>query len=496
MKSTSDESSGLAARTIGGMRWLVVSSLMTAALRIGVVAVYARLLSPADFGIMAVVGIFAEIGRFVAASGIIRTLIYKDSITKEQISTAFTVNFFSSLALTVIICLFSQYLAKIFDMSGLAVILCVGSLIFPLFAISAVSVCLLERDHKFSLIAKSDISTYVVSSVVIGIPMALAGWGAWALVVSQLVAAFHRSVLLLRAQSYRVQFYFNRRIYYDLMRKGTGFSIQRAANVVALKGDYFVVGSVLGPALLGLYERAYVLMNISNSVIGRNISSVLFPAFSRMGNDISRKRAAFKKCMTVSSIVFFPASAVCIVIAPEIVDFLLGGRWSNVVMPFQILATGMFFRNAYKVSGAVVDSTSWMYAGSFAQTVYALFVVVGAYILVGYGIVGVAASTLIAVLFVFFVLAIFACKSCNLSLLRLLIALVPGIVLGAVCSIVSMIVAFELRALHAPSIITILGVGAALGIPAGAVVALGRFKPSLFGARGREIIDSMISMRK
>lgn len=489
----------LGAATMSGMLWLLSGTLVVALCRVGVLVVYARLLDPHDFGIIAAVGIVVECGRLFAVSGINQVIVQRATLSELEINTAFTANMVSALVMAALLCALAGPVANLFGMPGAEPILWAASLIFPTLALSSISAKLLERDHAFARLARSDVATYIAAHLLAGIPLALAGAGVWSLVIAQILAAALRSLLLIRAHPHRLRPGFSVAAWREMMRTGWGYSMQRFANFVAMKGDYFVVGATLGPVALGFYERAYALMNISTSVIGSSLSTVLFPAFSRMNGDRDRQRAAYLRCLAAAALLFFPVSMVAIVLAPEIVGFLFGGKWDAIVLPFQILAAGMFFRNAYKVSQAVTDSNAWLYRGSVAHAVYAVCVVAGAWLAVGWGIAGVAFSTLAAILLLYLLLTMLAGRSCGCRAADLVAAIAPGFLAAAAGGLFCLAAATWLRGLGAPGLLVIAAASLAAALPLAALVLLVRSRRARLGATGIllvQVLDAIGRVRR
>jgi PST family polysaccharide transporter len=462
---------GYRKRTASGLAWLLCGAIAGAVCRVGVLAVYARLLAPSDFATMAVVGICVEFATLFTTSGIVRTLILRDVISQEQIRTVFTVSFSSAIVASLVLSAASPLIATAFHIPLLVGVLCVSSLLFPIMAISGVSISLLERDHNFKQHTVSGMTSYILGNVFVGIPLVLLGAGVWSLVVAQLVSAATLSIMLLRAQPHKMGFYFRRSIYLDLMRQGTGYSIQRFANLIALKGAYFVTGSVLGPTSLGYYERANALVNIANQVLGNSLAGVLFPAFSRIKDDRERQRQAFVRCLSATAMVFLPVSAVACTLAPELVYILLGPGWDNVVVPFQILSGCMFLRGASKVMNVVTDTSVSLYGGTAAQVVQAVGVVGGAYWSSRFGVVGVAITTVLALFLSFLLLNYYACRATAATALDVSKAVLPGLIVASVAAAVSWLIHMEFVRLGIHPIVSFIVGGGAAGI----VVAIGVF---------------------
>lgn len=457
--------------SMSGFAWLTSSTLMVAIIRIVAMVIYVRLLSPEDFGTLAIAMMFVELANVLSGQGLARNIVQRRRISRRQIHTIFTSTLVSSCLVAILIVAASRPISSFFKAGDLTAVLSVVALNIPLVACSAVVLQLLQRQHDFKRAALYDASSYLSCTLLVGIPLAIAGVGVWSLIMAQLCYAALRCLLLLRSQAHQIGLGFSLPVYRGLMRRGGGYTIQRVANLIALKGDYLVVGNVLGPVLLGYYERAYVLMNISNQIIASNMASVLFPAFSRLNGDIQRQSRAFLQCMRIAALLFMPASAMMVVCAPEIVSVLLGHEWVTTVLPFQILASALFFRCAHKVSSSLIDANHYLRHSVLAQVIYAAAVVGGAMLTVSYGIVGVAASTTAAIGLVFLLNSYFACVSTGTPIYQLLRAMTPGVIATLGFTLIAALVMHEGRSHELPPIVTLSALGILVGV-VGAAVAL------------------------
>lgn len=471
--------------TVRGFAQLASSTLATAILRIVVVGVMARLLAPNDFGVVAIANIFVEFGRMIATTGVSQSIVQMKDPTPDHLKTAFTSSLAIGVLAMVAVIAASSTIAAFFGLPNLENVLYVSSVIPPIMAASTISSKLLERAHNFKPIAKSNVTAYVSAQVAVGIPIAYAGGGYWALIVPQVVGALLQSIILMRAQPHDLSLHFGRSEYRDLMKLGTGFGLQRFANFLAQRGDYFVVGKVLGLTELGRYERSYVLMNLSNTLLASMLSTVLFPAFARIAHDRDRFRRAYVRCMQLSSAITLPISVVCIILAQEIVETLLGSRWLDAATPFAILAGGIFIRTCYKVAGSAGNGLGLAYQNALSQTLYALCVIAGAAIGSFWGINGVAISTLISIAIVFFLLNNTVIRQIGLSWVDFAKALLPSVASATLVGAISLFaLAFFREQTELPAAIRLV---ASLSIAGIVYLPCAAIMPSLF--LGRNVIE-------
>jgi O-antigen/teichoic acid export membrane protein len=182
-----------------------------------------------------------------------------------------------------------------------------------------------------------------------------------------------------------------------LLGFGSAYSLSQLGNWMATNTDNLVVASLLGPASLGIYARAYQLLVQPAVLIGSVADKVLFPAMSRIQDDHRRLSRAYVTANSLLAMLTLPASVLLFVLAPEIVAILLGPGWEAVAVPLRIFAVVLLPRTAYKISGSLTRATGAVLGGAVRQWIYAGEVALGCAIGSRWGINGVAVGASVAI---------------------------------------------------------------------------------------------------
>jgi PST family polysaccharide transporter len=206
-----------------------------------------------------------------------------------------------------------------------------------------------------------------------------------------------------------------------------------------------VVGHFLGPAKLGLYQRAYELMRFPATVFTNVAGSVLFSAFAKLQDDPERLGRAFRRTLFASALVLLPASAGLIVLAPEVVRILLGKGWSGVEAPFRIMAASMLFRTTYKLGSLVGKSGGEAFTLAGWLGLYAVCVIVGALIGMRWDILGVACTTAVSVFLQFLAMSRYGMQATTLRARDIAAAHVEPLIYAVIVGGVAWAIAFGLR---------------------------------------------------
>lgn len=449
---------------LSGMFWLLSGASVQAVLRIAVIVVMARLLTPADFGLVAGALVLIDFIEVFADLGIGLVIVQRPRLEERHIRAGFTISASLGLLLAVIIWMGAPAFSHFFRMPGMTPILRAMALVFPIDSLSLVASALLQRDLQFRTLARISVAAYIVGYGFVGITLAILGFGVWALVCSYLAQTLVVSltVLITRPHSKRLSFHWQ--TLKEMTYTGAGFSAAQIFNYVALKGDNAVVGRWLGAGALGIYTRAYGLMSMSVTIFGSAFDRVLFASLAKMQHEKARLALAFKRSVAVITLIVLPTSAVMFILAPELIQVLLGPKWLQVIVPFQILALGMLFRTGYKVSASVARATGAAYHSAWRQGVYAALVLAGALAGRSWGVPGVAVGVLFA-LFVFFVLmAQLSVQVTSISWRDYLLAHLPATSLLAIIGIEVWALAAVMRGLTAAPAVVLLTAVAAVAV--------------------------------
>ncbi len=250
----------LTQRTAHGLFWTLGGTGGIAISRIAILAVLARLLTPADYG--AVEAAMTSIVFFTIFSqlGVGPAVVQSSGLTDTHIRVAGTLSVLMGLAVAGIVCLCADPISHFFHRDDLQPLLRVLSIIFVMQGVFTVSEAQLQRDMNFRTLSLIDLCSYAFGYGAVGIVAALNGYGVWSLVAAQVGQSAVKAIMLLWVKPHAMRPSLRLREARDLVGFGAGFTIASLANQLATNGDNLVVGRVLGTTALGSYGRAYQLM--------------------------------------------------------------------------------------------------------------------------------------------------------------------------------------------------------------------------------------------
>jgi O-antigen/teichoic acid export membrane protein len=349
-------------RTVTGLLWSAGVNVGQQFLTFAVTAVLARLLVPADFGLVATVAVFTGFVSLFIDFGLGAALVQRTTLTERHRSSAFWMNLAVGLALTVLVAALAPALARFFDEPRLIDLTWVLSLNFIVASLGIVQSALLQRSMNFRRGAAIEIAAILVGGAV-AIGMAVAGYGVWSLVAQLIATSAGRTTLLWATSEWRPHRIVDRDAMRELWRFSGNLAGFTAVNYWARSADNFLIGKFVGAAGLGIYSRAYNLMLLPITQISTVTARVMFPALSRIQQDTPRVKRAYLRAIGIIGLLGFPLTAGLFVVARPFVLTLYGAKWAGVVPVLQILCVAGLMQPVVVTVGWIYQSqgrTDWL----------------------------------------------------------------------------------------------------------------------------------------
>ena len=479
----------LTRRAVGGLLWTGGGKAAYGVLYVVVLAILARMLSPAEFGVVSAALVVIGVSQIVSQLGLGPALVQRPALEPRHVDTAFAASIGIGVVLGSLVWTAGPAAAAFLRVPDAGPVIQALAWVFPLQGVAVVAESLLRRDLEFRRLAQVEVASYALGYGLVGIVLAAAGWGVWALVAGQIAQSVVRTVWVVALRPPRPTQLGDRRSLAELLYFGGGFTLARIANYIAVQGDNLVVARTLGPAALGVYGRAYGLMSAPAYGFGTVLDTVLFPAMARIQDDPARLAAAYRRGVALLALIVLPPSVVLIVVAPEFIRVVLGPRWDAAVVPFQVLAIGMLFRTSYKISDSLARATGAVYRRAWRQVFYAGLVVLAAWVGQFWGVAGVAWGALAALAVNFGLMAQLSLRLARFPWSEFWAAHVPAVRLTLLAAPPAWVAAAGLRAVGAPAAIVLAAAAAAAA--AVAVAALTRAPGAFLGPDGAWIATTL-----
>ena len=285
-----------------------------------------RLLSPEDYGVLGMLAIFWAISRKFVDGGFGSALIQKKEVTEEDYCSVFYYNLFLSAFFCLVMAGSASWIADFFNQPILKKTILVSMWILPLGAVITIQHKMLQRSLRQGLNALITMLTILPSGAA-ALYLAWKGYGVWALVWQPVIVAFCRAVLFIYFVRWRPRLIFSFKALKSLFSFGSKILFSELLDAVFMNLNSVVIGKFYKAELLGYYSKANTYVNCWPNTIQSAISTVLFPAFSKIQDDIPRLKNAFRRSLGMSIFaVVFPSYLLCALSKP-LVELVFTPRW-------------------------------------------------------------------------------------------------------------------------------------------------------------------------
>lgn len=346
-------------KTVKGVGWSAIDNVAQHLVTFIVGVVLARLLTPDDYGLLGIITIFTAICTALINGGFSNALIRKTDVTDDDYSTVFIVNLGMSILLYVIICFCSPLIADFFEREELVSLIRVSSISIIIGALAIVQQTRLTKRIDFKTQTKITLIASI-SSGIIGIVMALMGYGVWSLVAQQLASQFLRTSFLWIFNHWTPSLSFSKTSFSELF--GFGWKVMVSSVLDTLWKELYqvVVGKFYSPATLGQYTRAIQFSRLLSNNLTSVVQRVTFPVLSNIQSDkqrmISAYRRIIKTTMFITVVSMFSLGAV----SEPLLYCLIGPKWHEAAtyLPFICIVGSLYPLHAINLNMLQVQGRS------------------------------------------------------------------------------------------------------------------------------------------
>lgn len=365
-----------------------------------------RLLTPEDFGLMGICYVAIAGMAVFTNTGFNQALIQRKDNNDNVLNTAWVISVIRGVVLFLLLFILAPFIAKFYDNATIEPILRIIAFSFLFSGFSNIGLILYSKELNFKKKVVYDQITAILS---IMITVGLAFWlrNVWALVIGHVFGAVVGVSLSYWAHPFRPKFQFKVNIAKELFHFGKHIFLSGIVIFLFTQGDDALVGKVLGISALGFYYLAYKISNLPATAITHVISSVSFPAYSKVQDDINRLAKAYLKILKMTVFMSLPIAAGLFVLAPEFIRIVYGDKWMSIIPAMQVLCIFGAIRSIGATTGPLFQSVNkpeliWKF--NLGQVIVALFLIYP--LTKAYNILGTSVSITLAIL-IFNIVALF-----------------------------------------------------------------------------------------
>jgi len=404
-------------KTVLGLKWNFVNQFGVQFFNLLFSILLARVLSPTEYGLIAMVTVFTGFSAVLLDFGFGNALIYKDNPSKTDWSTVFWFNIFLGIFLFLLLYLASPVIAAYYDISILETITALLACNFLLANFSIVYRAMLARELNFKGISIADISSIVLSGVV-GIVMALLDYGVWSLVFQRLSASFFRLFAFLLITKWLPSIVFSIASFKEVFSYSIYLLLEKMLNYWSRNADNMLIGKYIGEKDLGVYNRAYSFLMFPITAIVRVVTGVLFPTMSKMKDDVEGVQDVFIRVSRMVVFLIIPLMSIFFLCSKEITLIVFGEKWIEMVPLLELFAFLGVYQSIIGLNGPIYLSKGEtrlnFKVGLFTETINILAIIIG----INWGLKGIIAAFYIALMINFFPHNYFILSRVKLSVIQ------------------------------------------------------------------------------
>lgn len=322
-----------------------------------IVAILSRLISPKDFGLVAIATVLIQfLGNFTDM-GIESAIIQHKKLTKRDLSNIFSFTFWIGIIITVIFFFAAWPISSYYENKTLLRICQILSVNLFFSTISIVPGALLCKEKLFKFIAYRTLVVQITVGV-ISVIAALSGLGLYSLIISPVLSSIILFVINYRKNPQKLYFSFG----LESIRQIFSYSLYQflfgLINYFSRNMDKLIVGKYLGLTSLGFYEKSYRLMMLPLQNISHVIGPVMHPIFSEFHNDLKKLVSSYEKVVRFLAVIGFPLSVLLYFTAKELTLIIFGPSWLPSVRVFEVLAISVGTQIILSTSGSIFQATN------------------------------------------------------------------------------------------------------------------------------------------
>ena len=323
-------------QTLRGLAWTYMERVGTQVVSFIVSIILARVLMPHDYGVIAIVLVFIHVCDVFVQSGMGMALVQKKDVNEKDFSSVFWLSLFISIALYLLLFILAPLIADFYTMPILCPLLQVLGLRLPLASFNTVQRAIVSRNMRFKAYFYASI-VGVLFSAIVGILMALEGYGVWALVWQQISNSIVGTIIVACFVKWHPAFVYSGTHVRTLF--GFGWKVLVGGLIDVFYEDFrsLYVGKLYTPADLAYYTRGKQFPNLIVRNVNSSISTVLFPALSKMQDDVATVASMTRRAIKISSFLMMPCMFGLAAISKPLVLLKKTKKWLPCVPFVQIL---------------------------------------------------------------------------------------------------------------------------------------------------------------
>lgn len=424
----------LEGKTVYGVFWSVSQELSSKFIGFFITIVLARILSPAEFGLIAMLSIFIAVGNSLLDGGLTSSLVRTIEVTQKDCSTVFYFNLIGSIVIYAILFFSAPLIAAFYNQPVLINIVRVYGISLIINAFYGIQQTLLVKEMRFRTMTAIQLPS-VVGGGILGIILARLGFGVWSLVWMSLLNSFISTVLHWYFSKWRPVVLFDLISFKNHFHYGYKLTLSGLIDKLYQNIYTIIIGKFYIPAQLGFYSRADTVSQLPIGIISSAVNKVTFPMFVKIANNKEQLVNVYRKVMLQVLFWMAPSLVALSVIAEPLFRLMLTDKWLPAVPYFQIMCISgiMYPINSFNLNILKVKGHSNLFLK--LEIIKKVLCVVGIICAFPFGIYGLLYFQLFFSFFSFYINSVYTVKLINYPFVKQIEDILPTLCVSGLIGI-------------------------------------------------------------
>lgn len=394
----------------------------------------ARLLTPEDYGLVAMLYIIFAVSSFLITGGFGLAIIREKTITERDKSTVFYFNIIVSISLYLLLWYSAPWIANFYERQELILLTRLMGLDLLFKSLTIVQVSVLKRNLKFKLLSIIEVISGI-AVISIAVLLAYHGFGVIALAVKFFIGSLITSILLFSFHPWIPKGFINKESFKKLFAFGSNVMLLGFVNSISRNLNQVVIGKYFSTASLGFFNQGNMLKDNVATSLNDTVMNVTFPMLAQLQDDKERLKAGYKRIMGINTFAIFPIISILILTAEPLILGLLGEKWMGSIIFLQILGISGYVRHLHSINLNVLKvygkGKDYLFQGFFRNAL----TIIGILIAVNFSVVAMAWAFVITEFLQLFINVYYSNKYIKFSFLEQLRIMLPMIAITLFMSI-------------------------------------------------------------
>ncbi len=430
-------------KTIKGVTWSFLDSFSNQFLTFVFGIVLARLLSPTDYGLIALTSVFVAISNTFVDSGFSVALVRKESIKECDYCTAFYFNVIIAFLCYTTIFFIAPYAASFYNNTLFCPVLRVVGLSVIINSLGTVQYVKYMRNIDFKRLSYLSIGSNLIGSIV-GLVLAYLHYGVWALVFQTITANSLKVCFYWIVSNWRPREHFSKESFRYLFGFGSKLLASGLLNVIFNNIYPIIIGRLYSTSSLGFYSKANSFARLPSSTFTGVMQKVTFPVLSKIQNDELNLSISYRKLIKISTFIVFPMMVGLSAIASPLILFLLTEKWAQTIVYLQIICFSMMWYPVHAINLNLLQVKGRSDLFLRLEIIKKIIAIIVLFCVVPFGVIGICWGSVFSSIICLFINTYYTGKLINVGFVRqmkdIMPTLINSIIMGASVYMLTLIV--------------------------------------------------------